>query len=84
MKNEILSRPANRENSSGILVNQSNYTEKVVKRFGMNKAHPLSTPVVVRSLDIKNDPYRPIKENENVLGPKVPYLSAIAALMYLA
>ena len=71
-------------NSSEMLVNQSNYTEKVLKRFGMDKVHPLSTPMVVRSLNIKKDPYHPIEENEKVLGPEVLYLSAIGALMYLA
>ena len=50
-------------NFNGMLVHQSNYTEKVLKRFGMDKAHPLSTPMVVRSFDIKKDPYRPIEEN---------------------
>ncbi|BBH08880.1 transposable element gene, partial [Prunus dulcis] len=45
--------------ANGILVHQSTYTEKVLKRFGMDKAHPLSTPMVVRSLDTKKDPYRP-------------------------
>ena len=29
---------------NGMLVHQSNYIEKVLKRFGMDKAHPLSTP----------------------------------------
>jgi hypothetical protein len=56
----------------------------MLKRFNMDKAHPLSTPMVVRSLDIKKDPYRPREKNEQVLGPEVPYLSAIGALMYLA
>ncbi|BBH05089.1 Disease resistance protein CC-NBS-LRR class family [Prunus dulcis] len=71
-------------NANGILVHQSTYTEKVLKRFGMDKAHPLSTPMVVRSLDIKKDPYRPKGDDEIVLGPEVPYLSAIGALLYLA
>ncbi|CAL8996920.1 unnamed protein product, partial [Prunus brigantina] len=70
--------------ADGTLVHQSNYTEKVLKRFGMDKAHPLSTPMVVRSLDTKKDPYRPKGDDEMVLGPEVPYLSAIGALMYLA
>ena len=48
------------------------------------KAHPVTTPMVVRSLDIDKDPFRPKSENEDVLGPEVPYLSAIGALMYLA
>ena len=30
------------------------------------------------------DPFRPKEENEELLGPEVPYLSAIGALMYLA
>jgi hypothetical protein len=68
---------------NGILVHQSNYVEKVLKRFNMDKANPLSTPMVVRSLNIENDPFRPCEENEEVLGPEVPYLSAIGALMYL-
>jgi N6-adenosine-specific RNA methylase IME4 len=55
----------------------------MLKRFNMDKAHPLSTPMVVRSLDVKKDPYRPQENNEKVLGPEVPYLSAIGALMYL-
>lgn len=50
----------------------------------MDNAHPLSTPMVVRSLDVKNDPFRPCENDEELLGPEVPYLSAIGALMYLA
>ncbi|XP_074377341.1 secreted RxLR effector protein 161-like [Apium graveolens] len=40
--------------------------------------------MVVRSLEVENDPFRPRKEDEDPLGPEVPYLSAIDALMYLA
>ncbi|KAJ9541050.1 hypothetical protein OSB04_027556 [Centaurea solstitialis] len=68
---------------NGILVHQSNYVEKVLKRFNMDKSNPLSTPMVVRSLNVDNDPFRPCEENEEVLGPEVPYLSAIGAFMYL-
>ena len=50
----------------------------------MDKAHPLSSPMVVRSLDVKNDPFRPCEKGEELLGPEVPYLSVIGALMYLA
>ncbi|WJZ98775.1 hypothetical protein VitviT2T_017282 [Vitis vinifera] len=42
------------------------------------------SPMVVRSLDVKNDPFRPCEKDEELLGPEVPYLSAIGALMYLA
>ena len=70
--------------SDGIFVHQSTYTEKILNRFYMDKAHPLSTPMIVRSLDVKKDPFRPREDNEEILGPEVPYLSAIGALMYLA
>ena len=66
-----------------ILVHQSTYTKKVLKQFYMDKAHPLSTPMVGWSLDVKKDPFRPQEQDEETLGPEVPYLSAIGALMYL-
>ncbi|XP_070679403.1 secreted RxLR effector protein 161-like [Malus domestica] len=50
----------------------------------MDKAYPLSTPMVIRSLDIKKDPFRPKEDDEMVIGPEVPYLSAVYALLYLA
>jgi hypothetical protein len=50
----------------------------------MDKAYQCKTPMVVRSLDIEKDTFRPHDVGENILGPEVPYLSAIGALMYLA
>ena len=54
----------------------------------MDKSHPLCTPMIVRSLQVDKDPFRAqiISEEgeEELLGPEVPYLSAIGALMYLA
>jgi hypothetical protein len=67
-----------------IFVHQSNYIQKMLKRFNMDKVHPLSTSMVVRSLDVKKDHYRPRENNEKYLGPEVPYLSAIGAFMYFA
>jgi len=49
----------------------------------MYKSYPTKTPMVVRSLDIEKDLFRPREEEEEILGPHVPYLSAIGALMYL-
>ncbi|XP_048622674.1 secreted RxLR effector protein 161-like [Brassica napus] len=40
--------------------------------------------MVVRSLDQETDPFGPKKKDKEVLGPEVPYLSVIGALMYLA
>ena len=50
----------------------------------MDKVHPLSSPMVVQSLVVKNDPFRSCKKDEELLGPKVPNLRAIGALMYFA
>ena len=50
----------------------------------MDKVHPLSSSMVIQSLDVKNDLFRPCKKDEELLGPKVPYLSVIGALMHLA
>ena len=50
----------------------------------MDKVHPLSSPMVVRSFDVKKDPSRPYENGEKLFGPEVPYLSAIGAFMYLA
>ena len=68
----------------GVFIHQSTYTKRVLEKFNMDKSHPLRTPMVVRSLEADKDPFRPCEENEEVLGPEVPYLSAIGALMYLA
>jgi hypothetical protein len=50
----------------------------------MSKAHPVKTPMVVRSLEEDKDSFRPRSDDEKLLGPEVPYLRAIGALMYLA
>ena len=50
----------------------------------MNKTNPLSTPMVVRSLNVEKDSFRFREDNEEVLGPEVSYPSANGALIYLA
>jgi len=40
--------------------------------------------MVVRSLEVDKDLFRTKGNDEEVLRPEVPYLSAIGALMYLA
>lgn len=50
----------------GILVHQSSYTKKVLEKFNMHKSHPLKTPMVVRSVDVDKDSFRPMMENEEV------------------
>ena len=70
--------------SDGILVHQSNYTQKVFCHFNVDKLKPSCTPMVVRTLNAKRDPFGPKEDKEEILEPEVPYLSAIGALLYLA
>ena len=55
--------------SYDILIHQSTYTEKVLKCFHMDKLHPLNSPMVVRSLEVTKDLFRPKEENEESLRP---------------
>ena len=50
----------------------------------MDNAHPLSTHMIVKTLDPKKYSFRPLEDGEKILGPEVPYLNAIGALLYLA
>ncbi|XP_068309791.1 uncharacterized protein [Pyrus communis] len=70
--------------SDEILVRQSNYTQKVLRCFNEDKVKPSSTPMVIRTLDAKQDPFRPKEDEEKIWEPEVPYLSVIRALLYLA
>ena len=40
--------------------------------------------MIVWTLDAKRDPFSPKDDEEEILEPEVPYLSAIGALLYLA
>ena len=56
----------------------------MLQHFIEDKAKPSNTPMVVWILGAKRDPFRPKEDEEEVLEPEVPYLSAIGALLYLA
>ena len=58
--------------------------KKILKHFYMDKAQSLSTPREGQSIDVKRDSFRPQEDDKETLRPKVLYLSAIGALMYLA
>lgn len=84
-KNKILVGLQIEHLKNGILEHQTTYTENILKRFSMDKAYPLGILMVVRSLNVEKDPFRPRENNEEIIGPEVSYLSAIwALLMYLA
>ena len=50
----------------------------------MDKSHPLSSLMVVHSLEVTKDLFCPKEDNEKLLGIEVSYYSVIGALMYLA
>jgi len=69
---------------NGVFIHQSTYIKKVLKHFYMDNAYPLSTLIIVWSFDTNKDLFRPLEKDEEILGLKVPYLSATGALIYLA
>ena len=66
-----------------ILLHQSTYIQNALNKFNMDCCHPLSTPIVMGSLDVTKYLFCPLEEGEEILGTEVPYLSAIGALLYL-
>ena len=54
--------------AGNIFLHQSLYTRKPLKCFSMDAAHPLSSPMVVRSLDPKKDEFRPCDEGGGMFG----------------
>ena len=59
---------------SGVLVLQWAYTKKILKCFYIDKAHPLSSPTLICSLKVKNDPFRPCENDEELFDLEIPYL----------
>ena len=45
-----------------------------LKRFYMDKTHPLNIPMQVHSLDVKKDIFRLQDDNDEFLGLEVPYI----------
>ena len=56
--------------SYGVLIHQSTYTEKVMKYFHMDKSHPLSSLMFVRSFEVTKDPFRVKMKIKNYLALK--------------
>ena len=69
---------------SRILLHQSNYAEKILKSFSMDKENILSTPMIGKSLNVKKNPFHLREGNEEIFGHEVTYLSAIESLIHLA
>ena len=67
----------------GIFLHQTTYTQKLLKRFSMDKANMLSAPMIGCS-KTSNDPYAPYKEEEEEFHNRTQYLAAVGALLYLS
>ena len=50
----------------------------------MDKVHPMSTPMVASSLDMKKNIFWPWDNNKEILGLEVLYPNVISSLMYFA
>lgn len=60
------------DGDGSISINQEEYTNKILKRFGMHEANAVSTPIGKEE----------VKDSPDVKG-KVPYREAVGSLMYL-
>lgn len=54
----------------------------MLKRFNIDKVYPLSTPIVIRTLDVQKYPFCLPSEREIIPGPETLHLSVIIVLMY--
>ncbi len=78
---QILGMRIIRDKANGTLkLSQSEYVKKVLSRFNMNEAKPVSTPLGSHFKLSKEQ--SPKTEEERDHMSKVPYASAIGSLMY--
>ena len=61
-------------------LSQSNYIQKMLKRFTMENAKPTSTPLLTTIRLSNRD--SPSTKEERKLNGKIPYASAVGSIMY--
>ena len=66
--------------ADGIIIHKLNCILKMLRHLNEDKVKPLSTPMIVHSLE---GSYHPADDDDEILEPEVPYLSIISALLYL-
>jgi hypothetical protein len=67
-----------------IFLHQTGYTQKLQNRFGMDKANPLSAPMM-RQSRTSDEPYRPCEEEEEEeFYDRTRYLAVVGAVLYLS
>jgi hypothetical protein len=78
---QILGMRINRDKQKGTLqLSQEEYIDRILKRFNMSNAKPVSTPLASHFRLSKDQ--SPKTEEEKDFMAKVPYASAIGSLMY--
>ena len=78
---QILGMRIIRDKANGTLkLLQSEYVKKILSRFNMNEAKPVSTPLGSYFKLSKEQSLKTEKEKDHM--SKVPYASAIGSLMY--
>ena len=78
---QILGMRIIRDKANGTLkLSQSEYVKKVLSRFNMNEAKPVSTPLGSHFKLSKEQSLKTEEERDHM--SKVPYASAIGSLMY--
>ena len=66
--------------SKTLWLSQFDYIHKVLKRFNMDNAKPISTPLLTTNQLSDRD--SPSIEEERKLNGKIPYASAVGSIMY--
>ena len=79
---QILGKRIIRDKTNGTLkLSQSEYVKKILNRFNMNEAKPVSTPLGSH-FKLSKEQSPKIEEEKDHMS-KVPYASAIGSLMYV-
>jgi hypothetical protein len=78
---QIIGMRINRDKQMGTLqLSQEEYTDRILKRFSMSDAKPVSTPLA-NHFRLSKDQSPKIEEEKDFMA-KVPHASAIGSLMY--
>ncbi|CAL5323559.1 unnamed protein product [Camellia sinensis] len=78
---QILGMKIIRDRKKGLIwLSQESYIEKVLERFNMDKAKPISCPLVGHFKLSSNQCSTSEKDNEEIL--KIPYASTVSSSMY--
>ena len=82
-KTEFYIGPQIKHFSHRVLIHQSTYIKKILKCFHMDKTHPLSFPMGIQSLEVKNDLFHLCENDGKLLNLKVPYRILLLPLCIL-